>query len=265
MADIKANGNGTDSKEFTKAEQGLVGKELAVKYTSDSGDTQYQIGGDRNHRNNNPGNMGCTGYSERHGSIGCDGERAIFPTPSAGDKAHKELLTSDNYNNKTIRKTIEKYAPPNTNDTEKYIAYVTKKTGAKEGDKLGDLKPEQMDKFREAIQNYEGRVPATIKSGSEVDNFTPKDKHKSEGELPDWAKSYLTHLYGDGGGQKSGDHGGVQTAKLWSERAKRFTGKLRMVGLVAISSVKRNPFPRSVIKSAQAPKSRNRLKEGTFV
>jgi len=208
MADIRANGNGTGSKEFTKAEPGFIGEERAVKYTSDSGDTQYQIGGDRNHRNNNPGNMGCTGYSERHGSIGCDGERAIFPTPSAGDQAHKELLTSGNYNDKTIKDTVKKYAPPNENDTKKYTDYVTKKAGVTEDAKMSDLKPEQMDKLREAIQNYEGRIPPTIKSGSEVDNFTPKDQHKTEGELPDWARSYLAHLYGDGAGKGSGDHGG---------------------------------------------------------
>lgn len=221
MADLRANGNGTDSKGFTKAEPGLVGKELAVKYTSDSGETQYQIGGDRNHRNNNPGNMGCTGYSERHGSIGCDGERAIFPTPSAGDKAQKELLTSDNFNKRTIRTAIEKYAPPGKNDTEKYIAYVAKKTDAKEDTKLGDLKPEQMDKLREAIKNYEGRIPATIKSGSEVDNFTPKDKSKTEGELPDWARSYLAHLYGDSGAKDSGGHGGSSNGETLEREGER--------------------------------------------
>jgi hypothetical protein len=203
MADLKASDNGTGSNGFTKAEPGFVGGERAIKYTSGSGDTQYQIGGDRNLRNNNPGNMGCTGFSERHGSIGCDGQRAIFPTPSAGDKAQKDLLTSGNYNDKTIKDTVKKYAPPNENDTKKYTDYVTKKAGVTEDAKMGDLTSEQMDKLRGAMQSYEGKTPPTVKTGRDVDNFTPVDKYTSEGQLPDWAKTYIAKLYGDGGGGSS--------------------------------------------------------------
>lgn len=83
-------------------------------------------------RNNNPGNIRKSGddwqgLSSRHD----DGEFFIFTNPFWGLRALARILI--NYRRKhdinTIRGIIERYAPSNENDTEVYIAAVSKQTG----------------------------------------------------------------------------------------------------------------------------------------
>lgn len=226
MADSKAIGGEIDPSRFTKAEPGFIGGERAIKYTSESGETQYLVGGSRSLRNNNPGNLGCTDFSKRHGSIGCDGQRAIFPSVSAGEKAQKALLTSGNYKDKTLKDAIKTYAPPTENNTGKYTDYVTQKSGVNADTKMGNLTPDQLSKVQEAMKNYEGKNPPSVKNGSEIDNFSPSDKFSSEGQLPDWAASYIARNYGDGPGRDSGGHGGNsdgETLEREGEKVYRIT------------------------------------------
>lgn len=83
-------------------------------------------------RNNNPGNIRKSGddwqgLSPRHD----DGEFFIFKNPFWGLRALARILI--NYGRRhditTLRGIIERYAPSNENDTEAYIAAVSKRTG----------------------------------------------------------------------------------------------------------------------------------------
>lgn len=83
-------------------------------------------------RNNNPGNIrksndAWEGLSARHD----DGQFFIFNNPFWGLRALARILS--NYRARhgitTIRGIIERYAPGTENDTEAYIAAVSKRTG----------------------------------------------------------------------------------------------------------------------------------------
>ena len=59
--------------------------------------------GDRNWRNNNPGNIGYGAFAKRHGAIGRDytDRFAVFPTLEAGRVAQEKLLFGPEYPGKT--------------------------------------------------------------------------------------------------------------------------------------------------------------------
>ncbi len=114
-------------------------------------------------RNNNPGNVVCSPFAKRHGSIGCNKNKAIFPDMATGEKAKISLLKTKNYQNKTIAGAIKKYAPPESNPTEKYIQYVTKKTGMSRDKNMSSMAPQEFDKFVGAIGRFE-----KLASGTEV-------------------------------------------------------------------------------------------------
>lgn len=79
--------------------------------------------GNRNWRNNNPGNLNYGDFSRRHGAVGTDGRFAVFPTYEAGRAAKQSLLFDKNsrYANLSLSEAIYKYAPPNENDTRRYL------------------------------------------------------------------------------------------------------------------------------------------------
>ena len=90
--------------------------------------------GSRAARNNNPGNMDSAPWQKNFNSLGNDktGEHtnnynkdarnAVFATYEDGVRAYKHLVFErDLYKNKTISSVISTYAPPNENNTSKYI------------------------------------------------------------------------------------------------------------------------------------------------
>lgn len=79
----------------------------------------------------------------------------IFPDYETGRAELKKSLQRK-YKDKTIRETIEKYAPPSQNNTEKYISDVCKLTGVKETTKTGDLSEDKLEKLIDAIERIEG-------------------------------------------------------------------------------------------------------------
>jgi hypothetical protein len=114
------------------------------------------VGGSRNWRNNNPGNMEAGPFADSHGATGSDGRFAIFPDAAAGMKALKGLLGTDSYQQLTIQGAMERYAPPDENDTDDYILFITERLGLDASTKMSNLTPQQLTIFAEAIDSYEG-------------------------------------------------------------------------------------------------------------
>lgn len=117
--------------------------------------------GDRNWRNNNPGNMEYGRRTKRYGAIGRDYDDrfAVFPTLEAGRIAQEKLLFSPEYAVKTLAKGIEKWAPEGENDTEKYISTVAKRAGVSRDAILSTLTPRERSAVIAEMRRYEGFHP----------------------------------------------------------------------------------------------------------
>lgn len=82
--------------------------------------------GDRNWRNNNPGNIEYGKYTKSKGAIASDGRFAIFPTYDMGRKAKEDLIfEGKNYRDLSLPQAIARYAPPGENNTAAYIRNVS--------------------------------------------------------------------------------------------------------------------------------------------
>ena len=119
--------------------------------------------GDRNWRNNNPGNIEWGPFAKSKGAIGTDGRFAIFPTYVMGRQAKSDLLfEGKNYKDLNIKQAISRYAPPTNNkgkfenDTPAYIKAVTSAVGGTENTNLRDLTSDQRVQFLTAVQKQEG-------------------------------------------------------------------------------------------------------------
>lgn len=117
--------------------------------------------GDRNWRNNNPGNIGYGAFAKRHGAIGRDytDRFAVFPTLEAGRVAQEKLLFGPEYAGKTLAKAIAKWAPEWENDTEKYIRTVASRAGIPRDAVLSTLTPKQRSALIAEIRHFEGFHP----------------------------------------------------------------------------------------------------------
>lgn len=125
------------------------------------------VGGTRNWRNNNPGNIEAGSFATGQGALGSDGRFAIFPDIGTGRSALSTLLTSRSYIALTIEQAMEKYAPPSENDTEAYTNFISTRVEVDASTHMSDLTPDQLSAFVDAIYHFEGGVPgATIQAGS---------------------------------------------------------------------------------------------------
>lgn len=120
--------------------------------------------GDRNWRNNNPGNMEYGKRAKSYGAIGSDGRFAIFPTMQMGDVARERLLfESGVYEGMSIEQAILKYAPPEENpDVGAYINTVAKAAGVSPGTQFGSLDQTQRASALEAMKRVEGFKPGKV-------------------------------------------------------------------------------------------------------
>ena len=119
--------------------------------------------GDRNWRNNNPGNIEYGPFAKANGAIGGDGRFAVFPTLQAGQNAMKSLLfNSSSYAGKTIAEALTKYAPPSENNTQNYIQTVTSALGLPANTPMSSLTPAQQQKMIETMTKVEGFRPGSI-------------------------------------------------------------------------------------------------------
>lgn len=113
-------------------------------------------------RNNNPGNI-------RHGTQTWAGEAVkqddpsfiTFKTPEYGIRALMKILRTyyDKYSLITIRMMIMRYAPPNENDTEAYIAAVSKRTGIGAGEVIDDLEKVIISLAEVIVLHENGHAP----------------------------------------------------------------------------------------------------------
>lgn len=120
--------------------------------------------GDRNWRNNNPGNIEYGDFTRNHGAIGTDGRFAIFPDLATGRAAKQALLfEGKNYRNKSIAEAIYRWAPPSDNNpTDAYIARAAQGAGVDPSTPLSSLSPEQRAGMMNAMAQVEGMRPGKV-------------------------------------------------------------------------------------------------------
>ena len=124
-------------------------------------DGSMNVGGSRNWRDNNPGNVEAGSFADSQGAIGSDGRFAIFPDAETGMRALQNLLGSDTYQGLTIEEAMERYAPPSENDTAGYTSFIAENVGVDASTAMSDLTPDQLASFAAAIETFEGGQPGT--------------------------------------------------------------------------------------------------------
>jgi hypothetical protein len=117
-------------------------------------------------RNHNPGNIRKSSTDWR-GKVGDDGAFVTFDDPVNGIRAMARILLNyqKNYGLDTIRKLVNRWAPPNENDTTTYTNFVASRAGVSPDAKIivHDMLPVLLPAF---IQMENGMQPydsATIK------------------------------------------------------------------------------------------------------
>lgn len=153
-----------------------------VHYFDENGEETLYIGGSFAWRTNNPGNMAKPGRRIVSTSIGYAQRTSnpksiflIFPDRATGD-AERIRLLKEEYGDSSIAAMIERYAPRKENDTDKYIATVSKATGADKSTRLDDLSDEQFKKLTAAMARHEGWIPGTIKPLGKPKSAELRDK-----------------------------------------------------------------------------------------
>ena len=118
--------------------------------------------GNRNWRNNNPGNVEFGSFTQKHGALSGDPRFAIFPTYEAGRNAKRELIfQGKNYTNLSLSQAIARYAPPSENNTNAYIAGVLGAVGGIEKF-MKDYVTSEQDAILNAMQRIEGWVVGRV-------------------------------------------------------------------------------------------------------
>ena len=99
----------------------VVGARPGVTTVKFNDGTVVERAGNRNVRNNNPGNIEYGSFAKSLGAVGTDGRFAVFPTEQVGSKAQEALLfDSTNYKNKNLAQAVSRWAPSFENDTNTY-------------------------------------------------------------------------------------------------------------------------------------------------
>jgi hypothetical protein len=127
---------------------------------------QTRTGGDRNWRNNNPGNIEYGPFAIKYGAIGSDGRFAIFPSEEQGRMAQDALLKSKNYANLSLADAVKRYAPSNENDPKSYANQIMKSTGIDTSKTYASLTPEEQGKVLDAMKRIEGGRAGSISGPS---------------------------------------------------------------------------------------------------
>lgn len=106
-------------------------------------------------RNSNPGNIRKS-KDQWEGAIGDDGEFVIFDSPESGVRAlGKNLLSYGRQGYDSIEKIINRWAPPNENDTKSYIDSVVAATGIPATQSLDLSDPDTLSSLAQAISFHE--------------------------------------------------------------------------------------------------------------
>ena len=111
----------------------------------------------RSKRNNNPGNLRFSPFTQRRGAVNDGEEYSKFPTMIQGLAAMLDLIATNGYRNLTIKGAISKYAPANDNNRpDAYTAFVCENAGLKPDMKIVDLNPFQVFGMLTAMIIFEG-------------------------------------------------------------------------------------------------------------
>lgn len=106
-------------------------------------------------RNNNPGNIRVS-KDQWEGMTGDDGAFVIFDSPESGVRAlGKNLLSYGRRGYDSIEKIINRWAPPNENDTQAYIDSVVAATGIPATQSLDLSNPDTLSALAQAISFHE--------------------------------------------------------------------------------------------------------------
>lgn len=106
-------------------------------------------------RNSNPGNLRKS-KDQWEGAIGDDGEFVIFDSPESGVRAlAKNLQSYGRQGYDSIEKIINRWAPPNENDTQSYIDSVVSATGIPATQSLDLSNPDTLSSLAQAISFHE--------------------------------------------------------------------------------------------------------------
>ena len=113
-------------------------------------------------RNNNPGNIDRNAVSWQGMSTMQDDPRFIrFDEPKWGIRAIMKIIKTydEKYELTTIRKIIYRWAPPEENATDSYVAAVADHVGIDADEELGDLEGNILLKITQAIVVHENGNP----------------------------------------------------------------------------------------------------------
>lgn len=106
-------------------------------------------------RNNNPGNIRVS-KDQWEGMTGDDGAFVTFDSPESGVRAlGKNLLSYGRQGYDSIEKIINRWAPPNENDTQAYIDSVVAATGIPATQSLDLSDPDTLSSLAQAISLHE--------------------------------------------------------------------------------------------------------------
>ncbi len=150
-----------DTRIVRVISHGMQDHKAFVVVQNADGSTEKRFG-DRNTRNNNPGNIRWS-TSKRgvfadsvYGAIGDDGENyAVFPTADAGRAAQKQLALSKNYRNLNPAQFTQKYAP--ASDHNDPVAYA-KSLSSGGGKTPSQMSPDELTKFLGSMTRHEGNM-----------------------------------------------------------------------------------------------------------
>jgi hypothetical protein len=133
--------------------------DLRIIYFREDGSSAIYVGGTRNWRNNNPGNIGYGNgnLAKKLGAIGKAGGFAVFPNYETGRKAIFSVLKKDDFQGRTVSKAIEVWAPKEDgNNTELYKKHIQVWTQIDLTRLISSLSAEELEKLVKAIEKKEG-------------------------------------------------------------------------------------------------------------
>ena len=174
--------------------------------------------GNRNWRNNNPGNIEFGAFTQKHGALAGDPRFAIFPTYDAGRNAKRELIfQGKNYTNLTLSQAIGRYAPPGENNTNMYIQAVLGAVGVERV--MKDYSTSEQDTILNAMQRVEGWKIGRVELIEKGTGETNASKATPTANTP----NQVGNNSGGGGGvttpmniEKGGNFSGPSSAKQTS-------------------------------------------------
>ena len=118
---------------------------------------EIRRGGTPAWRNYNPGNLRGSGLA-----AGTSGGFAVFSNRSEGNEAMWRQFMLDAARGLTLAERIERYAPRSENNTDAYIAIVTRQSGVPGNTPLNVLTETTISAIIEAMQAHEGWQAGTV-------------------------------------------------------------------------------------------------------